>query len=771
MDIWHWVNNLQTGLEEAGQGHNAQLIEDISSYVSDQEVEKVEAILPEAKALCQTLQNPWLSVFVGHWEMRHRLGNKKEGESALADVVALFELAHREETQDCPQSICVTQDLAACYSLTDGKGWADERIAISEETLARIDPSWSCYQCLSSEKALALVDQEKYQQAVSYLDEVSAEIRAVGEEDSSIIDVKNDVLLKMAEYEQVLKVISNIEHRVKDDIEWKIVSQPRNIQKAHALAALGRDDEALEALPLLADMNSGDLLSWLKAIYPVIERRPEINTWQLGKQLQAALKYLSDNGAHRHTIEMAALTTRLAIARHSPWIANKHLQIGRSHLACLRIDAGASALIDDLQGQIDQFPKVDLPVPAHELLDWLNAQAAPQLERSPEQELEWLLLANQARPDDAELCYLTSEALQACGAHEEAVALLWVYVSNHASAESNLRFSLLNALLEAGDAQGVARLAHEFRQADDDVFAHWCLAQLACQQGDWLAVEEQTRQLLQHDQDALGARNLLAKSLMQQRAFDQAASEYQNLIDAQPEDQDYKWEYLTAASAAQDWAAVRQMATALDIEMTQTASDNDAPDESWGWVIIRYLEAGDIMEYYARRSGPVSAVILENAPPKSIQHSNDHIVFDAQLIYPAPEDENDENERQGFIPTFAIVHTLASGEYGNSVFVSGVHPGKEAIEKLEAACQALNWRLWVHSSSDYQVSDQEQEQVALAGIMLTLAAPNSVSKLKIHEFLTQNTAAWEHQMCWITLARAVDANTEHHQAIIDRYDL
>lgn len=813
MDIWQWVKNLQIGLDEAGQGHNAQLIEDISSYAADQEVEKAEAILPEAKALCQTLENPWLSVFVGHWEMRHRLGNKKEGESALADVVALFELAHREETQDCPQSICVTQDLAACYSMVDGKGWADERIAISEETLTRIDPSWGCFQCLSCEKALALIDQEQYQEALSYLDDTSAEIEAFGEEVySGIGEVKNSALLKMAKYEQVLSAITDAERKVKDEMEWKNISQPRALQKAHALAALGRDDEALEALPLLSDMNVGDMLNWLQAIYPVLERRPEMNTWRLGRQMQAALKYLSEHGAHRHVIAMAELNTRLAIARDAHWIAQKQLQIARPHLASLRIDAGATALIEDLQAQIACLPEVSLPVPADELLTWLNEQAIQQqteaaahanaqtsddqlinqetnsetsdsgtsdsetvsdeqqqtLERNPEQELAWLLVAVNETPDDVELCHLTAEALQACGAHEEAIALLRAYVSRHLSEENNLRFSLLNALLEVGDSQGIEALSDEFMQAGTPVFAHWCLAQLAYQQGDWLTVEQQNRYLLVHDPEAFGARSLLAKSLMHQQAFSQAAREYHGLIEALPEEQDYKWEYLTAASAAQDWSAVRQMAATLDMELTETTNDDEAPNEQWGWIIIRYIEAGEALEYYARRSGPVSAIILENAPPKNIQHVNDHIVFDAQLLYPAPEDPE---QKESFIPTFSIVHTLSSGAYGNSVFVSGVHPSNDAFEALEVACEALQWQLWVHSSSDYQLIDNEQEQTALAGIMLTLAAPNTVSKLNIHEFLTQHTASWEHQMCWITLADSVGANTEPHQAAIDRYDL
>jgi hypothetical protein len=60
--------------------------------------------------------------------------------SALGEAVALFERAHREDTLECPQSICVTQDLAACYGNIDGPGWVPERIEVCDETLGRIDP-------------------------------------------------------------------------------------------------------------------------------------------------------------------------------------------------------------------------------------------------------------------------------------------------------------------------------------------------------------------------------------------------------------------------------------------------------------------------------------------------------------------------------------------------------------------------------------------------------------------------------------------------------
>jgi biopolymer transport protein ExbD len=97
MNIWHWIEQLQASLREAGQAHSADLIDRFSSEICDQEVERAEALMPELRALCKTLENPWLEVFVRHWDLRNRLGNKSEGETALAETVALFEFAHRDD--------------------------------------------------------------------------------------------------------------------------------------------------------------------------------------------------------------------------------------------------------------------------------------------------------------------------------------------------------------------------------------------------------------------------------------------------------------------------------------------------------------------------------------------------------------------------------------------------------------------------------------------------------------------------------------------------
>lgn len=75
MEIWNWVEKLQDDLGEAGQPQNAQLLTRLTDHICDLQIDRAEALLPEARALGKTLADPWLEVFVGHWEMRNRVGN------------------------------------------------------------------------------------------------------------------------------------------------------------------------------------------------------------------------------------------------------------------------------------------------------------------------------------------------------------------------------------------------------------------------------------------------------------------------------------------------------------------------------------------------------------------------------------------------------------------------------------------------------------------------------------------------------------------------
>lgn len=52
MEIWNWVEKLQDDLGEAGQPQNAQLLTRLTDHICDLQIDRAEALLPEARALC-----------------------------------------------------------------------------------------------------------------------------------------------------------------------------------------------------------------------------------------------------------------------------------------------------------------------------------------------------------------------------------------------------------------------------------------------------------------------------------------------------------------------------------------------------------------------------------------------------------------------------------------------------------------------------------------------------------------------------------------------
>src|SRR5690606_16106250 len=103
---------------------------------------------------------------------------RHEVKDCLSEAVQLLEFANRPDTRDCPQSVCVTQDLACTYGDIDGPGYADERLAVAGETLARIDPTWPCFDCISGEYAAALSDQGRIEDCLAFIDEQRQKLAA-----------------------------------------------------------------------------------------------------------------------------------------------------------------------------------------------------------------------------------------------------------------------------------------------------------------------------------------------------------------------------------------------------------------------------------------------------------------------------------------------------------------------------------------------------------------------------------------------------------------
>ena len=180
MDIWAWVRSTRRTLREAGNDRLSALMDQLPTAVCDNEHERVDAIVPEALALARQAGNPWIELFVRHWNLQSRILHRHEVGAWTGEAVSLIEFANRPETKACPQSVCVTQDLVNCYGNVDGPGFAPERLEATAETLARIDPRWPCFVCISAERADALLDAGRPAEALAFVDAQTQAMLAAG---------------------------------------------------------------------------------------------------------------------------------------------------------------------------------------------------------------------------------------------------------------------------------------------------------------------------------------------------------------------------------------------------------------------------------------------------------------------------------------------------------------------------------------------------------------------------------------------------------------
>lgn len=756
MPLWDWYHALSRDLQEAGIGHQLRSFERMTSAVVDQRSTEASALAPDAQACAKSLAHPWLQVMVGHWELRNRLANLGEGEAALRDTIELFERAHRPETADCPQSICVTQDVAHCYANLDGAGYAAERLAVCEETLARIDGRWNCYQCISIQRAHALRDQGRLPAGIDALQEALRAAAACGEHEPvgtwlALVELQLESGDLAAAQQQLDASAPRFRHQPAQ------YTMPRAILEAWALAEAGALDAARERLPTLDRVVNGDLALWLKAARRVLGTDASRNTAELGSALAQRLATLVQAGAHGTVVELAIAAAELAVQRGAREVAGALLDSAERQIRHLRRPELATAAIEAAR-----MSALALPVPTVGDLDALLAELAGEGDAVPGVEVALDAVEQALRVHGARAALLEHAATRwaACGQLDRAIDRQSASVDAEVSGARV--DDLISLLLRARRESEIEALAARLETVRPTL-ALWCRARLAWSRRAPEDTVALLTALIEQSPRVYAARHLLMKAEARCGRFDQAAAQAQWLADQDPEDRDCRWDQLTYACAARDWDQARAVAASLGM----TLSGESGPIvESWGWIRIRF-PAEDV-ELIAERTGPVTARILQPSAAEAPQHCGDQVVFDAAPLYPDPEEPE---ARERFLRTYAHVHTLDVGGYGSTWLLDGVDPGEAAIRGFREALTARGWRWWVFSGAGYRLEDAETGDADLPGLYSGVVAPADTSASDIDRLIGELTADFVHPWAWPALARAAGRDVEPHLERISRYGM
>ena len=241
MNIWHWVQSSEYELRAAGHERLAELIEALPNTVTSGRHVEVLAMSEEALSMARSLKLTWIEVFIRHWRAQSQILLHHDVSQGLPEVVSLLEFAHRPENIECPQSVCVTQDICVAYAKIDGPGYAAERLAAATETLARINVNWPCFGCISSEKADALNDVGQYQQAEQFCAQQRKELAKAGKRSYAVESAHSHSLRMQGQYEKALLKIA----KAPDAVSGTTSMFGWHQQRSELLALLGRWDAAL----------------------------------------------------------------------------------------------------------------------------------------------------------------------------------------------------------------------------------------------------------------------------------------------------------------------------------------------------------------------------------------------------------------------------------------------------------------------------------------------------------------------------------------------
>lgn len=753
MNIWAWLDDALEQLIESGNHRLAVLLMEIPSATCDDNHAAVDAMVPEALALARATDNPWLEVFIRHWHLQSRVLHRHEVTGCLKEAVSLYELAHRPENEGCPQSVCTVQDLAATYGDLDGPGYAEQRIEVSRENLAKIDPSWPCFDCISGELAEALHDAGRDAEMLEVVEAQRKAMIAAGSFDNTgnLPRARAEALIALGRHDEALEQLEAYDPEAGG--EHAILY--KRMVTARALFGAGRIDEGKELLPGPAAVidTPGLYDGWLDAFDALCERDPEPNTWGAGQVIRAMQARLAENGARYLAARFACTGAELALRRGAREVARLMVDEARAQIPELRAPAAIERRVEAVEAQLVEPPA--------SRLDGVGSAAAARdrLGDDPEVALELLREAVERWPDEPRLIEERAFALMACGFAGRAEAALRQQLAATPSVEAARavadilfaadRFSELRELLSGLEVAGEPEI-------------QWLIARTLAADGEIDACIE----VLGPIRSAPPAAHMLASLHRERGDYEAALAVLDELISEVEQPGPWDWERMIAATLAGRWDAVRDSASRVGMELPGSGPID--LDGELCRVLVR-LEDGRELPVFCARNGPVTARVVQIlGPDADVERYGDVLVFDADDLDP-PDEGEDEDEH---VAIYRSIATLARAGY-RSFAIDGPHPGDAAIDALADALMRRDVELQVTSRPEYRVHDSERDGAELPGIYAVLALPPDGDPAELARDLSELTSAWRLPVAWTALAEAAGDSDmlERHEAIEDRFDL
>ncbi|RKZ86342.1 MAG: hypothetical protein DRR19_15065 [Candidatus Parabeggiatoa sp. nov. 1] len=757
MDIWKWVLETQKDLTHQGHHRLVHLMRMLPHYTVNEEHVQVDALVPEALALARSIKNPWLEVFLRHWYLQSRVAHRHDVTDMLPEAVSLLEFAHRDETRDCPQSICAVQDLTNCYEQADGPAYVEERLAVANETLAKIDATWPCFLCISVEYATALVDGKRYEEALAFLkQQAHALLLANQHEDRlNMRDSWIEALIRLQRYEEAYDL-----HKQASNLgRSKSARLKKAIDKARIMAYLGSYEEAKPALPDFATIapTPRHYFHWAEAAKLLAEAAVIPNDCYLNAKFQLMSDKFSHNGVVRAAFTLVLWQADLALKRGRPKTATRCCERAEALIPRLRKPLDAPQLLAEMRAKITTA-LTNLPTITtawehpHHVIEALGDD--------PETNLDILEEARKRWPEHENMALFTATAYDEIGEHQHGIELLRQYLESYPnSPDVVLKYGLLLFNEEQHEPLQEFVFAMLKRDLDKEVHlnCHRLLTTLYDKNGDFELAKPHLLSLLEQEPDDTESRTWLAELERKTGHLEKALQHLDGLVEQHEETGNYDWERMIVATLLKDWDKVRHSADRLGFENIPT----EGPiEQNRGLCRIQFREAnGESMTYYAIRTGPVTAQILEMASPSSPQHYDDTVVFEPISVTELDEAVAQDDEEL----IYTSIQITEAGGY-TSYILDGVHPGEEALQQLKDALAIFGCSCQVQSGERYQLQRDDDSEPML-GLYAYIAVPETQSLQEVADLLATMTQDYAHPLIWQGIVEKLGDNEEQERQL------
>ena len=739
MDIWAWLYRATDDIRRAGHPDLADKFIEFPKNIHRHDV--VDAMYPELLAAARAPGNPWLEVFARHWYSQS-LYQRDHADALLRHSVETLEFAHRETTEQCPQSVCAVQDLCMAYASCDGPAYVDQRLGVTAEAFARINANWPCYVCLSAEEAAAHVDAGNLDEArVTLRSRVAAVRAALGRLNGHDRPVMSKWTVEVGDPAGARKMLGA--H------DTQFVAE-RRITRALAHLARGDPVAAAEALPTSAAARDEDeYWRWIEAYHGVVMAGQRANTWEEAAAIHAYTAELVAHGATWKAFRLIERHVRLAVGRNARSTAEAALSLLRAAQAALTDPGRVDARVAEATAAVESIAPPVLPCAPGEAADALEAME----HLGPERLLDLADVAAAQGAAGDELLILRSRLLVQLGRLPEARSSLLTRLEQ-APESPELTVGCLRAFwVDAASLQRVAEIiavAQPLRSA-------WALANLAFRRKDYAEVARHCQAVLDIDPTAVNTTRLWAEACRASEEYlDELPLRQAVLRHSDPIDPMDRWQLLVPATIWGEWSLVREQLPFLDLHPEST----DGPiDEHWGYVMITYPD-GRASDVVAQRTGPVSAVIRGVLAWDDDQRYGDEVVFEPGYVNERPEDADDS-----WRAVFRHVVTIREGKFRTEP-VSGPYPGDEVWEAIRSKLGDCD--LVRSSNADYRLFDQQRHE-HVPGVWAQMLIPPTVSLAEADALLTAATAELEDPLIWWELADDAGLDTTVHAVRGKRY--